>query len=112
MLHFLGLCFGTLGRLLHSRHSLLLENLDLRQQLVVLKRRHPRSKLKWFDRLFWLPPMLVGLETSTPRRHARNCGPMAPRWISVVLESHFRFPKAYRKKTRPERGSQPDLSNG
>ena len=54
MLHFLRLCFGTLGRLLHSRHSLLLENLALRQQLVVLKWRHPRSKLKWFDRLFWL----------------------------------------------------------
>jgi putative transposase len=31
----------------------LLENLALRQQLVVLKRLHPRPKLKWFDRLFW-----------------------------------------------------------
>src|SRR5215472_13795997 len=54
MLHFLGLSFGTLVRLFRSHHSLLLENLALRQQLVVLKRRHPRPRLNLFDRLFWL----------------------------------------------------------
>src|SRR5215471_13461641 len=54
MFCFLGLCFGTLVRLLRSRHSLLLENLALRQQLVVLNRRHPRPKLDLFDKLFWL----------------------------------------------------------
>jgi len=36
---FLGLCFGMLVRLFRRRHSLLLENLALRQQVVVLKRR-------------------------------------------------------------------------
>src|SRR5262249_35898582 len=54
MFRFLTLCFGTLVRLFRSRHSLLLENLALRQQLVVLKRRHPRPKLDLFDKLFWL----------------------------------------------------------
>src|SRR5262252_976953 len=54
MFCFLGLCFGTLVRLFCSQHSLLLENLALRQQLVVLKRRHPRAKLDLFDKLFWL----------------------------------------------------------
>src|SRR5215469_11902185 len=54
MFRFLGLPFGTLLRLFRSHHSLLLENLALRQQLVVLKRRHPRPKLNLFDRLFWL----------------------------------------------------------
>src|SRR5438105_3983629 len=54
MLRFLTLCFGTLVRLLRSRQSLLLENLALRQQLVVLKRRHPRPSLGTFDRLFWI----------------------------------------------------------
>jgi|SRR6516225_10143920 len=54
MFRFLTLCFGTLARLFRSRHSLLLENLALRQQLVVLKRRHPRPKLDLFDKLFWL----------------------------------------------------------
>src|SRR5262249_57836921 len=50
MFCFLKLCLGTLVRFLRSRHSLLLENLALRQQLVVLKRRHPRP----FDKVFWL----------------------------------------------------------
>src|SRR5215472_8422196 len=54
MFCFLGLYFGTLVRLLRSRHSLLLENLTLRQQLVVFKRRHPRPKLDLSDKLFWL----------------------------------------------------------
>jgi putative transposase len=53
MLRFLRLCFGTLVRLFRARRSLLLENLALRQQLVVLKRRHPRPSLGTFDRLFW-----------------------------------------------------------
>src|SRR5438552_7943265 len=54
MLRFLKLYFGPLVRLLRSRQSLLLENLALRQQLVVLKRRHPRPSLGVFDRLFWV----------------------------------------------------------
>jgi len=54
MFRFLGLWYGTLVRLIRSRRSLLLENLALRQQLVVLKRRHPRPRLDLFDKLFWL----------------------------------------------------------
>jgi putative transposase len=37
-----------------SRQDLLLENLALRQQVSVLKRRHPRPRLDVLDRLFWL----------------------------------------------------------
>jgi len=54
MFGFLGLCFGMLVRLFRGRQSLLLENLALRQQLVVLKRRHPRPTLALFDKLFWV----------------------------------------------------------
>src|SRR5215468_418637 len=54
MFCYLRLWFGTLVRLFRSRHGLLLENLALRQQLVVLKRRHPRPKFDLFDKLFWL----------------------------------------------------------
>src|SRR5262250_2701357 len=54
MFCYLRLWFGTLVRLFRSRHGLLLENLALRQQLVVLKRRHPRPKLDLFDKFFWL----------------------------------------------------------
>src|SRR5258705_2727584 len=54
MLRFAGLCFGTLVRLFRGRRSLLIENLALRQQLVALKRRHPRPGLSLFDKLFWV----------------------------------------------------------
>jgi serine/threonine protein kinase len=54
MFHFLRFRLGSLSRCFHSRHSLLLENLALRQQLAVLKRRHPRPKLSPLDKLFWV----------------------------------------------------------
>src|ERR1700688_1283516 len=54
MFRCIGLCLGTLVRLLRARRSLLLENLALRQQLVVLKRRHPKPRLDLLDKLFWV----------------------------------------------------------
>ncbi len=48
------LWFGVLVRLFSSRGKLVLENLALRQQLAVLKRRHPRPQLDLFDKLFWV----------------------------------------------------------
>src|SRR6266478_3365078 len=54
MFRFIGLCLGTLVRLLRARRSLLLENLALRQQLAVRKRRHPRPRLDLLDKLFWV----------------------------------------------------------
>jgi putative transposase len=46
--------FAVMRRLFCARGSLLLENLVLRQQLAVLKRRHPRKQLGAVDRLFWI----------------------------------------------------------
>jgi putative transposase len=54
MLHTVLLWFGTLPRLFRSRRDLVVENLVLRQQLVVLKRRHPRLRIGMFDKVFWL----------------------------------------------------------
>src|SRR6516164_4331471 len=54
MVRFVRLSFGMLGRLCRRRQSLLLENLALRQQLVMLKRRHPRPSLGLLDKLFWV----------------------------------------------------------
>src|SRR5713226_3761499 len=54
MFRFIGLCLGTLVRILRARRSLLLENLALRQQLAVRKRRHPRPRLDLLDKLFWV----------------------------------------------------------
>ncbi len=47
-------CLGTIARLFCVRRSLLLENLALRQQLAVFKRRHPRTRLTFLDKLFWV----------------------------------------------------------
>jgi hypothetical protein len=40
--------------LARARRGRLLENLALRQQLAVLKRRHPRPRLDLLDKLFWI----------------------------------------------------------
>ena len=48
------LLFGMLSGVLRSRRHLVLENLALRQQLTVLKRRRPRPILGLFDKLFWV----------------------------------------------------------
>src|ERR1019366_1613430 len=48
------LWFGLLVRVFRLRRSLLLENLALRQQLTVLKRKHPKPKLPVLDKLFWV----------------------------------------------------------
>ena len=45
---------GAILRLFRGRRKLLLENLALRQQLAVLKRRHPRPRLLAFDKFFWV----------------------------------------------------------
>src|SRR5215471_13666898 len=53
MSRFLCLWLGAILRLFRSRQNLLVENLALRQQLSVLKRRNRRPKLAALDRLFW-----------------------------------------------------------
>jgi hypothetical protein len=54
MLRLLRLLFDLLDRSSCSRRDLLLENLSLRQQLAVLKRRRPQPRFKASDRLFWV----------------------------------------------------------
>jgi len=54
MLNIMRLCLGTIARLFCARRSLLLENLALRQQLAAFKRRHPRTRLTFLDKLFWI----------------------------------------------------------
>ena len=54
MIRLLRLILGILIRVLRSRRELLLENLVLRQQLCVLKRRAPKAKVSTLDKLFWV----------------------------------------------------------
>jgi transposase InsO family protein len=50
----LNLLFLLLVGSVRSRRNLLLENLALRQQLAVLKQRHPQPRLVAPDKLFWV----------------------------------------------------------
>ena len=50
----LRLFFGLVVRSVCSRRNLLLENLALRQQLAVLKERHPQSRFVAPGKLFWV----------------------------------------------------------
>ena len=54
MFSLLFLWIGALIRFFRNCGNLVLENLVLRQQLALLKRRHPRPNLGLFDRLFWV----------------------------------------------------------
>jgi hypothetical protein len=54
MFRFIRLCLGMLVRFFRVRQNLLLENLALRQQLAVLKRRRRSLCLSPFDKLFWV----------------------------------------------------------
>ena len=54
MLKWLVIIVRTLRSALRPQQELALENLVLRQQLAVLKYRHPRPRLTDADRLFWV----------------------------------------------------------
>src|ERR1700758_4638537 len=54
MCRYVGLGLGLLTRCFRSHRSLLLENLALRQQLAVLKRKHPRPPMGAVDKIFWV----------------------------------------------------------
>ena len=46
---------GAMLRVFRTRRNLLLENLVLRQQFAVLKRKSPRPRIAALDKLFWVP---------------------------------------------------------
>jgi putative transposase len=54
MLHTIGLFLASIIRFFRTRRYLLLENLVLRQQLSVLKRKRPRPRINLLDKLFWV----------------------------------------------------------
>jgi transposase InsO family protein len=57
MFDLLRLALGLLVRLFRSRKNLLIENLVLRQQLAVFKRKQRRPRLAAMDKLFWVAPL-------------------------------------------------------
>jgi len=99
----LRLLLGTITRLFCTRRSLLLENLVLRQQLAVFKRRHPRPRLTLLDKLFGLPlaksaPIGNSFSSSSFQRPLfagtelvlRSIGESFPGFVDVLAEGEFR----------------------
>src|SRR5213080_3119216 len=114
MFRFIGLCLGTLVLLLRARRNLLLENLALRQQLAVLKRRHPRPRLDLLDKLFWVAVRRFwsGWQQSLIVVTPRNGGALAQGRIPFVLEADLQGQEAGRETTDVEGDSGIDLPNG
>lgn len=54
MLRILRVIMATFCEILRSRRDLLLENLALRQQLAILAKKRPQSRLSSTDKLFWI----------------------------------------------------------
>jgi transposase InsO family protein len=54
MLRSLKLLFVMLAQSVRPRRDLLLENMALRQQVAVLKQRHPQTRFAAPDKLFWM----------------------------------------------------------
>ena len=63
MARLIPLLLGILLAAVRSRSALVLENLALRQQVAVLKRKRPRPFLNRFDRLFWTTLRLASIST-------------------------------------------------
>ena len=113
MLRLLALVIGLFPRLLSSRRDLLLENLALRQQLMVFKRRAPRPKLGNLDKLFWVvPTVMAPMEASPLDRLPGDSRAMASRWIPSLLELDLAPPKSVWPETHQQRNARFNLPHG
>ena len=113
MFDLLRLSFGLLVRLFHSRDSLLIENLALRQQLAVFKRKQSRPQTGSGGEVVLgrLAALLVLVEKSPHCSHARYCGPVAPCRFSALLATRFPRPQADRQKACDEGDPRVDFQN-
>jgi hypothetical protein len=114
MCHYLGLWLGLLLRCVQSRRSVLLENFALRQQLAVLKRKHPRPRIGAVDKIFWF---LARRFWSTWKQSLVLVNPeTVVRWhpagFRPVLEFDLRGERASGKEEAVLGGQGLDLSNG
>ena len=84
----LRLLFVLLVRSVRSRRDLLLENWHLRQQLAVLRQRHPHPRFAASDKLFWviLRRFWPGWKRALVTRPAGDSCSLASGRIQVVLD--------------------------
>jgi hypothetical protein len=85
VLRLLVLAFAAIFR---PKALLIVENLCLRQQLVVVQRRHPRPRLSDADRRFWIlaRPMVQRLASSVADCETGNSSALAASGLEGVLE--------------------------
>lgn len=114
MFRFIVLCLATLVRLWRGRQSILLENLALRQQLAVLKRRHPRPRVGLLAKLFWgaARRFWSGWKQSLIIVTPRDGCPVAPCRFPLVLAADLQSQQAGWEKTHLPTSSGMDLPNG
>src|SRR5258708_7574503 len=113
MFRFIGLCFGTLVRLLRASGPLTRESGAAsttrrpETSASAAKIRPARQAL-----LGRRPPILVRMAAIPHCRHARNRGALAQGRIPSVLEADLQGQEARRKTTDVEGGSAIDLPDG
>ena len=97
----ISLLLGLLRDLVRSRRDLVIENLAIRQQLLVLERTNPRPNLKERDRAFWV---LLSQWWSEWRRPLRLVQP------ETVIAWHRRmWSRWWRWKSRPRTNGRPRI---
>ena len=101
-------------RVFGSRRDLLLENLALRQQLVVLKQRNPRPLVSTSDKavLGDLARALAGMEARFDPRPARDRCSLAPCRVQAVLDMALAASGSGRQKMSQQGIARTDLSHG
>jgi hypothetical protein len=87
---------GFFGRCFSSRRDLILENLALRQQLGVLKRKHPQPRLAASDRLFWV--ILRRLWSGWKRAVILVQPDTVVRWHRVGFKSYWTWLSRHRSR--------------
>ena len=100
----LRLWLGLLLRCFRSHRGLLLENLALRQQLIVFKRKRAKPRLSFLDKLFWMlarhswPAWKRSLMVVTPETVAR--------WHSAGFRMYWSLISKVRKQVGRKRISK------
>jgi putative transposase len=96
MLGLARLWFGILIRSFRPRQDLLIENLALRQQLAVFKRRHSRPRLAVADKLFWV--LLRRFWSSWKSSLIVVSPDTVVRWHRAGFQLYWRFISKVRKR--------------
>ena len=113
MLRSLKLLFDLIVQSCCSRRDLLLENLALRQQLTILKQRHPQPRFAVSDVVLGdLAPAVAGMESGIDPRPAGDRRPLASGGVQALLDVAIEASDPCGKKVREKRTAPTDLPHG